>query len=220
MGRRTGRIVGPDAGADKGGARSREGPFRGPEAAAAARPRPGYHLPVALVVFLRGVNVGGHRTFRPSLLARRMKALGVVNVGAAGTFVVRAPVSQARLRAELLRRLPFQTEIAICRGRELLDAVAGHPFGGGPPRPGVVRFASILVRRPGRLPPMPVALPPAGRWLVRILAVDGRFAFGQYRRDMRTIGHLDAIGRVLGVPVTTRNWNTVEAIVEVLGDRA
>jgi len=46
---------------------------------------------MALVVFLRGVNVGGHRTFRPSLLANELSDFDVVNVGAAGTFVVRNP---------------------------------------------------------------------------------------------------------------------------------
>ncbi len=66
---------------------------------------------MALVVFLRGVNVGGHRTFRPSMLAEQLKDYDVVNVGAAGTFVIRKPISQAQLRAELLRRLPFETEV-------------------------------------------------------------------------------------------------------------
>ena len=42
----------------------------------------------ALVVFLRGVNVGGHRTFRPSVVAKELRKFDVVNVGAAGTFVV------------------------------------------------------------------------------------------------------------------------------------
>jgi hypothetical protein len=38
---------------------------------------------MAIVVFLRGVNVGGHRTFRPSILARELSDYYVVNVGAA-----------------------------------------------------------------------------------------------------------------------------------------
>lgn len=49
---------------------------------------------MALVVFLRGVNVGGHRTFRPRDLARKLRDYDVVNVGAAGTFVVRQPGSR------------------------------------------------------------------------------------------------------------------------------
>ena len=56
---------------------------------------------MALIVFLRGVNVGGHRTFRPSILARELSDYDVVNVGAAGTFVVRKP-SGAKFRSALL----------------------------------------------------------------------------------------------------------------------
>ena len=55
---------------------------------------------MALVVLLRGVNVGGHRTFRPTKLAAQLRHLGAVNVGAAGTFVIRQPVTRAQLRAD------------------------------------------------------------------------------------------------------------------------
>jgi len=66
---------------------------------------------MALVIFLRGVNVGGHRTFRPSVLANQLKDYGVINIGAAGTFVVSKPISQTRLRSELARLLPFETKV-------------------------------------------------------------------------------------------------------------
>ena len=66
---------------------------------------------MALVVFLRGVNVGGHRTFRPSVLAKELSEYDVVNVGAAGTFVVRKPGARAKFRAELRRRLPFVADV-------------------------------------------------------------------------------------------------------------
>ena len=70
-----------------------------------------------LVVFLRGVNVGGHRTLRPTTIAEQLKHLDAVNIGAAGTFVVRRPVTQAHLRAELARRLPFDAEITAAKER-------------------------------------------------------------------------------------------------------
>jgi hypothetical protein len=71
---------------------------------------------MALVVFLRGVNVGGHRRFRPSILARELSGYDVLNVGAAGTFVVRKPGSRAKFRTALLRKLPFEAEIMLCDG--------------------------------------------------------------------------------------------------------
>src|SRR5947208_16471528 len=99
---------------------------------------------MALVVFLRGVNVGGHRTFRPSILAKALSDYDVVNVGAAGTFVVRKPGSRAQFRAALLRKLPFETEVMLCDSRDVVRLETEHPFGTGTSRSDVGRFVSIL----------------------------------------------------------------------------
>jgi len=174
---------------------------------------------MALVVLLRGVNVGGHRTFRPSVLTKRLKHLDVVNIGAAGTFVIRQPVTRAQLRAELASRLPFSTEIMICDGREIVRMLSADHFAGQPERPDIVRFVSLLSRRPRLAPSMPMSFPSSGTWLLKILARDNRFVFGVYRRHMKAIGYLGALDRVFGVPVTTRNWNTMTGIAGVLDNR-
>jgi uncharacterized protein (DUF1697 family) len=171
---------------------------------------------VALVVLLRGVNVGGHRTFRPSRLAEQLSHLGAVNIGAAGTFVIRQPVGRAQLRAEFARRLPFDAEILICRGRELVRLMSRDLVPGHLARRDIVRFVSVLSRSPRSAPSTPMSLPSPGRWLVRILATEGRFVVGVYRRHMKVIGCLGMLDRVFGVPVTTRNWNTIAAIARVL----
>jgi len=175
---------------------------------------------VALVVLLRGVNVGGHRTFRPSRLAEELKHLEAVNIGAAGTFVIRRPVSRAQLRGEFARRLPFDTEILICRGREIVRLMSRDFFSDHPVRPDVVRFVSFLSRSPRSAPSTPLSLPSTGRWLLRIVARQDRFVVGMYRRHMKVIGYLGTLDRVFGVPVTTRNWNTITAIARVLEDGA
>lgn len=167
---------------------------------------------MVLVVLLRGVNVGGHRNFRPTVLAKELAALGVVNIGAAGTFVIRRPVTQARLRAELTRRLPFDAEIVICQGRDILRLMSRRPFADRPVRPDVVRFVSVLSKRPRSTPPTPMSLPSSGKWLLKILATDGRFVLGVYRRQMKVLRYLGALDRLFGVPATTRNWNTITAI--------
>jgi len=175
---------------------------------------------VALVVLLRGVNVGGHRTFRPATLAAQLKHLGAVNIGAAGTFVIRRPVTRAQLRAELARRLPFDTEIMICDGREIARLMSGDHFAGQPSRPDIVRFVSVLSRRPRAAPPTPITFPSSGKWLLKILARDNRFVFGVYRRHMKVIGYLGTFDRLFGIPATTRNWNTIIAIARVLTNGA
>jgi len=152
-------------------------------------------------------------------LAQQLKQFDVVNIGAAGTFVVRAPISQTRLRAELSRRLPFETSIIICKGQDVLKVAKGKPFGDEPAGSGVVRFVSVMAKRASLLPSIPMSFPEQGKWLLRILATEKRFVFGHYRRHMKTIGFLGRIDGIFGVPVTTRNWNTIMAIVEVLGRR-
>lgn len=175
---------------------------------------------MALVVFLRGVNVGGHRRFRPSVLARELSDHGVVNVGAAGTFVVRTPGSRATFRAALLRKLPFETDVVLCDGRDLVRLEAENPFAAEPSSPDIVRFVSILSKPAGVRMPLPVAFPPDGEWLVRVLACQGQFVFGMYRRHMKTIGQLGRIDALFRVPATTRNWNTIVAVVRILRGQA
>lgn len=171
---------------------------------------------MALVVFLRGVNVGGNKTFRPSILAKELSKYDVVNVGAAGTFVIRKPGSQAKLRAELVRKLPFKAEIYFCEGREFLRLEKENPFGAKPSRPEIVRFVSILPKANSTRPQIPISLPPTGQWLVRIIAAKNRFVFGEYRRHMKTIGYLGQLDKLFAGSATTRNWNTIMAIVRIL----
>ena len=172
---------------------------------------------MALVALLRGVNVGGHRTFRPTTLAKQLKHLDVVNIGAAGTFVIRELVTRAQLRAELASRLPFNTEIVICGGHEIVRLMSHNQFADQRARPDVVRFVSVLSQRPRSVPSLPMTFPSSGTWLLKILARDNRFVFGLYRRHMKVIGYLGTLDRLFGVPVTTRNWNTMTAIAKVLG---
>src|SRR5262249_40398369 len=145
---------------------------------------------MALVVFLRGINVGGRRRFRPSRLAAELAHLGVVSIGATGTFVIRRPVSQSEVRREIARRLPFEADIMICNGGELSPLLARDFLAGESLAPGTVRFVSVLPRAPRTVPRLPLRLPATGPWLVKVIARDKRFVIGVYRRHMRVISHL------------------------------
>lgn len=174
----------------------------------------------ALVLFLRGVNVGGHRTFRPTLLAKQLRPYDLVNIGAAGTFIVRKPGPRAAFLAELRRRLPFETDAILCDARDLLRLQDQNPFAGAPASPDTVRFVSILSKPPRPRPATPITLPPQGAWGVRLLSCTGRFVCGVYRRNMKAIAHLSRIDKLFGSPATTRNWNTITSIARILRDDA
>jgi uncharacterized protein (DUF1697 family) len=175
-----------------------------------------YNHAMALVVFLRGVNVGGHKTFRPSMLVKALSAYDVVNVGAAGTFVVRKPGRRGKFLAELHRRLPFETQAMLCDGRDLLALEQANPFAAEPPRPDITRFVSVLAKSCRHLPALPVSFPPDGPWLLRVISCEKRFVCGVYRRQMKSIGYLGRIDKLFGSPATTRNWNTIAALVKIL----
>jgi uncharacterized protein (DUF1697 family) len=171
---------------------------------------------MALVVFFRGINVGGHRRLRPSILAGELKAYDVVNVGAAGTFVVRKPGSRSKFLADLRRRLPFNAEIALCDGKDLLRLEIEKPFASEPSQPNAVQFLSIL-SKPGRCKaPTPIVIPEGNEWFVRVIGSRSRLVFGVYKRHMKTIGYLGRIDELFGAPATTRSWGTILAVLRIL----
>ncbi|MBV6521830.1 MAG: hypothetical protein MNPFHGCM_01974 [Gemmatimonadaceae bacterium] len=174
---------------------------------------------MALVVLLRGVNVGGHRTFRPSRVAHELRRFEVVNIGAAGTFVVLRPQSRRLFRVALSRVLPITAVTLFFDSGEIRRIETLHPFGPEPEEPERVRFVSFLAKRSRNGPSLPVRLPAGDDWHVQLIASAGRFVFGEYRRHMRTIVSLGKVDTLFGVRATTRRWSTVGSILRALPTR-
>jgi hypothetical protein len=152
------------------------------------------------------------------MLARDLAAYDVVNVGAAGTLVVRKPGSRTKFLAELRRKLPFEAEVAFCEGRDLIRLEMENPFGAEPSHPNVVRFVSILSKAARGRASLPIAFPAGDKWFVRIIGSRDRLVFGVYRRHMRTIGYLGQIDELFGTPATTRSWSTMLSVLRILKD--
>ena len=127
------------------------------------------------VVFLRAANVGGNDVFRPAQLALALPHLDIVNVGAAGTFVVRGKASEARIRREILEQLPFAE------------------------------------------PTLPLSRPAGRAWSVRFDRVESGFALGSWqRRPGGFVFASEVVEASLGVPVTTRWWETLEKVAAII----
>ena len=170
---------------------------------------------MALVVFLKGVNVGGHRRIRPTELAKQLERYDVVNIGAAGTFVVHAPVSQTKFRAELKRRLPFEAEVMICGGSEILRLAATDPFAQEPNDRTVMQFVSVRGNRRSASAPPSVVIPATGEWEMKVLDHSDRFVIGICRREMKAISHFGQLEKIFG-SATTRSWSTILKIARIL----
>ena len=167
-------------------------------------------------VFLRAVNVGGTNRCRPAIIAKGLAKFGVVNIGAVGTFVVREDVSESALRAAFAKKLPFKCEIMICPARDIVGLASKNPFSRQPSGPDITRFVNVL-HKPLRAPfPLPLALPSDDDWLLKVIEIQGQFVLGLYRRQMKAVSYLGKIEKQLGVPATTRSWNTIEKVAEIL----
>src|SRR2546423_7589904 len=168
------------------------------------------------VVFLRAVNVGGANLCRPAQLAKELAKFGVVNIGAVGTFVVRENVRESTLRNAFAKKLPFKCEIMICSPRDIMKLASKDPFSEQLADANITRFVNILSKRLPSPPPVPLCLPSDDEWLLKIITIHDRFILGVYRREMKAISYLGKIEKLLGVPATNRNWNTILKIAQLL----
>jgi uncharacterized protein (DUF1697 family) len=168
------------------------------------------------VVFLRGVNVGKANRCQPAVIASQLSKLGVINIGAVGTFVVSADVSESVLGAAIAKKLPFKCEIMICPARDIIKLASKDPFADQPSDLNITRFVNVLAKRLPSPPALPLCLPSDDDWLVKIVAIENRFVLGLYRRQMKAITYLGKIEKLLGVPATTRNWNTIQKVAKIL----
>ena len=144
----------------------------------------------------------------------------MVNIGATGLLVAHGANKPAAFRKELLAAVPFEVEVALCTGKEVLDAVAGDPFSDYAASD-LVPFVSIAIDASKNTPRrLPIHMPDESEWYVRILGSKQRFFFGVYRRHAKTIGFLGRLDRALGQRVTTRNWNTMRLVTGALSQDA
>src|SRR2546423_14170917 len=124
----------------------------------------------------------------------------------------------------------------IVPARDIVRLTSKDPFLAEPTGPDITRFVSVSAKP---LPTgvvsrlretsnvtessgflfLPVNLPSDPGWVIKIIAVKGRFVIGLYRRQMHAISYLAKIEKRFGVPLTTRNWNTIQKIVQTLSKR-
>jgi uncharacterized protein (DUF1697 family) len=168
---------------------------------------------MAHVVFLRAANVGGKNVFRPAQLARSLAHLEVVNVGAAGTFVVRAAASATAIRKEILSRLPFEPAIAVRPASEIAALVKSKPFASERFSKDVRAWVAALCGPPKKRPELPIEAPANRPWSVRFDRIEGAFALGVlHRRPGGSLFPNQVVEAALGVPATTRWWETFEKL--------
>lgn len=160
-------------------------------------------------IFLRAVNVGGN-TVRVKELA---DALSLVNIQAAGTFVCTDDRKPAALQKAIGKAIGFPTEVIVCPEAELRAAMAKMEKPA--PIAGAKRFVTLLAKE-GKAT-LPIERP-EGEWEVRVVAIHGPYVLSHDRKlgERRRFYPNEVIEKALGVPGTTRGWDTMLKVLEKL----
>lgn len=166
------------------------------------------------VGLLRGINVNGHRMIRMEDLRALCVAMGYLdvrtyiqsgNVIFRSTEIARAELESA-IAAGIARRFELDVAVMVRTGQELAEIAAANPFltQGAEPRS---LYVTLLAQspHPDRLRALPAqGFPPDGfvaaERCIYVHCPEG------YHRTKLTNAFFEAH---LGVPATTRNWNTL-----------
>lgn len=166
------------------------------------------------VALLRGINVGGRSPVAMDALARlfvdRGHAAVRTYIQSGNVVFVSRRADQAALAGEmesaLAEELGVRSPVVLRTAGDLKRIAAGHPFAAEEPEPATLHVtflgATVEGARLAELDPPAAA---GERW-----SVVGREVYLQcpagYGRTKLNNGYFE---RRLGVPATTRNWNTV-----------
>lgn len=182
-----------------------------------------------LISLLRGVNVGGHNLIKMEALRAVFASLGFEDCqtyvqsgnvvfragspkGAPGGERQMAPLAR-RLEDALERRFGFRPDVILRTAAELREVVERNPFAKRREIVPAKLQVAFLARQPGA---------DAGRQLRALeihpeeLHLDGREIYIHYPNGMgraRLSGPV--MDRILKIPLTCRNWNTVSKLLEI-----
>lgn len=173
------------------------------------------------VAFLRAVNVGGHGLVTMEALRSALERRGLSRVRTwiqTGNVLFDAPGrSREVLARELERevgRLTGEESVACLRTLAELRRLARlDPFAAWRGRRGAALYVSFLRQAPARARPGPDADEKDGLEVVGRRGLDV-FVVSRPVKGRRGFPNL-MVERAFGVPGTSRNWNTVQAILEL-----
>ena len=176
--------------------------------------------PSAIIAFLRGINVGGHKKVTMAALKASFEALGFTNVRTvltSGNVIFEAPERDPEREETVTRGLAkafgFPVPVILRSIRELKAMVASDPFKAVPGGPDVRLYVTFRPKEAPSLSPARLPEPPAGARIVRVEPGEV-YSVVRLSQGAGTPDLMAFLERTLGRDVTTRNWQTVIKIAE------
>jgi len=176
------------------------------------------------VVFLRGVNVGGHHRMAMADLRDALEAVGFEAVEtylASGNVHLETPATDgAAVRRDVAAAIDdafgFDVDVMVRTAGELAAVVAGQPFDdpAADDPADVARYVTFLHEAPddGAVEALLAAGSEAEQFIVR-----DREVYSRLDKAVLGPGRFTDVGSVLGQPATRRTWTVVTAVADRWG---
>jgi len=176
---------------------------------------------VEYAAFLRGINVGGHHKVPMAQLKKCLEEMGFVNVRTllnSGNAVFGCDSEEAgelekRLEAKLAEEFGFGIPCMVISKEELLRWVEVDPFSQVEIHPDIRLYISII--RSGKV--APIGSPDSyDGGAFAIISGEGRMVASVLDLSItKTVKGMDALEKMYGKDITTRNWNTIQKVVKL-----
>jgi uncharacterized protein (DUF1697 family) len=172
------------------------------------------------VAFLRGINVGGHKTVKMDALKKAFEIMGFSNVKtllASGNVLFdTAKASESTLASQIEKTLEktFGHEIGVLvRTVENLQKLADHnPFAGVKVTPQTRLYVTFLSENPNSNLKIPYKSPDGNFKIIQASSSEV-CSVATLSPNSRTVDLMSILEKEYGKRVTTRNWNTIERIL-------
>lgn len=172
------------------------------------------------VALLRGINVGGHKVIKMADLKRTCEAMGLGRAQTyiqSGNVLFQAEGAAEQLRQQMERQIEaafgFSVPVVLRTAEELAEVLRNCPFAANALAEGESLYVALSPQAPSQ----------AG--IDRLLAyqserdeyrIAGREIYLLYRQSMRETKLTNTfLEQRLGVPLTTRNWQTMSKLTDL-----
>ncbi|MCG6903796.1 MAG: DUF1697 domain-containing protein [Rhodobacter sp.] len=165
------------------------------------------------IALLRGVNVGGHGKLPMAGLRAILTRLGARDVATyiqSGNAVFRGAVSGADITAAVAAEMGFRRDCLVLSDHQLGRVIANNPFDAAKATPKALHFCFLGASSNADQASLDAVKAPEESCLLTdsVLYLNSPGGISA----SKLAGKLD---RLLGVPVTVRNWNTVSKLAEM-----
>jgi uncharacterized protein (DUF1697 family) len=172
------------------------------------------------IAFLRGINVGGKNLIRMDELSDIFERLGftkVITYIQSGNVLFNSDSLSTdqlanQIEAEMSKSMGDHIPVMVRSVRALENLISHNPFTNYPKDQDIHFYLCFLKYRPEKIPPLPLISINDG---LEIFHITEHYAFIVSRKVKGRYGFPNHfVEEELGVPATTRNWNTILRVIQ------